>query len=69
MSVSAGSTVATSPPRTYEDLWQDYAAGDLSTVTLRWLLDHDEVFKAWCVKRAAAERNKRDQAAQEDDGA
>lgn len=54
---------------TYEDAWNDYAAGRMSTVALVELLDHDEVFKAWCVKRAETERLKRDETAAQDDGA
>lgn len=58
-----------SKPPTYGDLWDDYAAGKLSTCTMRHLLETDEVFKAWCVRKAAAERQERDRRASEDDGA
>ena len=62
-------TASDRKPPTYVDLWDDYAAGRLSTCTMRHLLETDEVFRAWCVRRAAAERLERDRRASEDDGA
>lgn len=68
MSASAGLTLAASQPATYESAWSEYEAGRMSTSVMRSLLDHDEVFRRWCLKRAEAERLKRDAAAHEDDG-
>lgn len=50
----------TERPLTYAQVWDQYAAGKLSTVTLRQLLMQDEVFRRWCEKRAEAERKARD---------
>lgn len=52
-------------PLTYSEVWDQYASGKLSTVTLRQLLMRDEVFRRWCEKRAEAERKARDIKAQQ----
>lgn len=46
----------TDKPVTYQDIWDKYAAGELSTVVLRVLLRDDEVFRRWCERKADAER-------------
>ena len=46
-------------PSTYQDVWDQYAAGKLSTTVLRKLLDEDEVFRAWCMRRVRTERERR----------
>jgi hypothetical protein len=47
-------------PLTYQELWDKYAQGELSTTVLRSLLRTDEVFRAWCERKAKAERKLRD---------
>lgn len=44
---------------TYQQVWDKYAAGELSTVALRILLRDDEVFRKWCERKARAERKLR----------
>lgn len=39
-------------PKTYEQLWDDYRLGRMSTVTLRHLIRVDEVFRVYCVRAA-----------------
>lgn len=43
--------VSDRPPTTYQDIWDDYANGRLSTSVLRALLETDEVFAAWCKRK------------------
>lgn len=50
----------TDRPMTYQQVWDQYAAGKVSTSVMRKLLEDDEVFRQWCVRRAAAERKERD---------
>lgn len=47
-------------PLTYQELWDKYAQGELSTTVLRSLLKTDEVFRAWCERKAKTERNAKD---------
>jgi hypothetical protein len=51
----------TAQPLTYQQIWDGYAAGEISTTVLRSLLRTDEVFRAWCERKARAERKRRDQ--------
>lgn len=44
------------PPTTYQDIWDQYAEGRLSTSVMRRLLEDDEVFRQWCVRKAAQAR-------------
>ena len=41
----------TDRPLTYEDIWDQYANGTLSTCVLTRLLRDDEVFAAWCKRK------------------
>jgi len=50
-------------PMTYQEIWDRYAAGEISTTVLRSLLRTDEVFRAWCERKAKAERKLRGGAA------
>lgn len=50
----------TDRPLTYAQVWDQYAAGKVSTFVMRRLLSEDEVFRQWCIKRAEAERKARD---------
>ncbi len=43
---------------TYQEVWDKYAAGELSTVVLRILLKNDEVFRKWCERKAQAEKRR-----------
>ncbi len=52
----------TDRPATYQEIWDQYAAGEMSTVVLRILLRKDEVFRRWCERKAEAERRSRDKA-------
>lgn len=45
---------------TYQDIWDQYAAGKVSTSVMRRLLEDDEVFRQWCIRKAEAERKERD---------
>ena len=49
----------TDRPATYQKIWDQYAAGEMSTVVLRILLKRDEVFRRWCERKAEAERKAR----------
>lgn len=51
----------TDRPATYQEIWDQYAAGEMSTVVLRILLKRDEVFRRWCERKAVEERRRRDQ--------
>lgn len=42
----------TDRPITYDDLWDQYAEGKLSTSVMRRLLEDDEVFRQWCIRKA-----------------
>lgn len=50
----------TDRPATYQEIWDQYAAGEMSTVVLRILLRKDEVFRRWCERKAQEERKARD---------
>lgn len=69
MSGSGVSIATDRAHHTYQSVWDEYAAGRMSTSVMRQLLDNDEVFRRWCIKRAEADRHLRDIAAQEDDSA
>jgi len=47
-------------PLTYQELWDRYAAGEISTTVLRSLLRTDEVFRAWCERKARIARKAKD---------
>ena len=49
-------------PLTYQQIWDGYAQGEISTTVLRSLLRTDEVFRKWCERKAKAERKARDNA-------
>lgn len=55
------STPVIDRPATYQEIWDQYATGGMSTVVLRILLRKDEVFRKWCERKAQAERHRRDQ--------
>lgn len=46
-------------PLTYQQIWDGYAAGEISTTVLRSLLRTDEVFRKWCERKAKTERKLR----------
>lgn len=54
-------------PLTYQEIWDRYAAGEISTTVLRSLLRTDEVFRKWCERKAQAERKARDNATRTSD--
>jgi hypothetical protein len=52
----------TAQPLTYQQIWDGYAQGEISTTVLRSLLRTDEVFRKWCERKAKAERKRQDAA-------
>lgn len=47
---------------TYDDVWDAYCAGMVSTTTLVEMMRRDEVFAAWCKRRVQQIRKKVEQA-------
>ncbi len=41
----------TERPASYQDIWDELAAGRLSTTVLAHLMRTDEVFRAWCIRK------------------
>lgn len=50
----------TDRPASYQDIWDELAAGRLSTTVLAHLMRTDDVFRKWCERKVESERKLRE---------